>query len=206
LAEGLSAVAPRLEAKEAAAVCARAAAALTQAMSKTTNEFALSDLAEGLSAVAARLEAKDAKEAAATLTQAMSNTTDSHALPLLAGGLSAVLAREHPNTIKARLASITTAASSGSPAVLLAPALLWPALAAPPPPLPAQALVDLLKHPFCVGQARRPVLAQLQRQYHRPFADQWDFVRFARKQNLGLDLDSPPKPFILAASPAPSRR
>jgi hypothetical protein len=54
-------------------------------------------------------------------------------------------------------------------------------------------LVDLLKQPLCVGEARRLVLDQLQRHYQRPFADQWDFVRFAQEQNLGLDLKTPPR-------------
>jgi hypothetical protein len=77
--------------------------------------------------------------------------------------------------------------------VLIAPALLQPTLEPPPPPLPAQTLVDLLKQPFCVGEARRLVLGQLARHYQRPFADQWDFVRFAQEQELGLDLLTPPQ-------------
>jgi hypothetical protein len=54
-------------------------------------------------------------------------------------------------------------------------------------------LVDLLKQPFCVGEARRLVLGQLARHYQRPFADQWDFVRFAEEQKLPLDLHTPPQ-------------
>jgi hypothetical protein len=38
--------------------------------------------------------------------------------------------------------------------------------------LPPQALVDLLKHPRCAGEARRRVLDQPARHYHRRFADQ----------------------------------
>ncbi len=56
-----------------------------------------------------------------------------------------------------------------------------------------QELVELLKHPLCVGPARRAVLGQLGLQHGRPFADQWEFVRFAEEQKLGLDLTSPPK-------------
>jgi hypothetical protein len=57
--------------------------------------------------------------------------------------------------------------------------------------LPPQTLVDLLKHPFCVGKARRLVLDQLARHGYRPFADQWDFVDYVQQQ-LGLDLTTPP--------------
>jgi hypothetical protein len=35
------------------------------------------------------------------------------------------------------------------------------------------------------------VLDQLARYYHRPFADQWDFVGYIQQQ-LGLDLTTPP--------------
>jgi hypothetical protein len=69
-----------------------------------------------------------------------------------------------------------------------------------PEPLPPQALVDLLKHPLCVGEARRLVLDQLQRHYKRPFTDQWDFVHFAEENNLGLDLTSPPQLVVADAN------
>ena len=55
---------------------------------------------------------------------------------------------------------------------------LWAALARE---LSPQTLVDLLKHPCCVGEARRLVLDQLARHYHRPFADQWDFVDYVHQ-------------------------
>jgi hypothetical protein len=152
----------------------------------------LQGLAWGLSAVAARLGPEEAKGAAATLSQAMTQTTDPDALSHLAQGLSAVLLREDSGRGSPRYGLIATVGVLSCPAsVLSAPALLQPALE--PPPLPAQTLVDLLKQPFCVGEARQLVLGQLARHYHRPFASQWDFVRFAEEQNLGLDLTSPPK-------------
>lgn len=43
-----------------------------------------------------------------------------------------------------------------------------------------------------MGEARRLVLAQLARHYHRPFADQWEFVRYVHEHKLNLDLASPP--------------
>ncbi len=60
LAEGLSAVAARLEPKEASRYCAVAAVVLKQTITKTSDRYALHCLAEGLSAVAARLETKEA--------------------------------------------------------------------------------------------------------------------------------------------------
>jgi hypothetical protein len=59
------------------------------------------------------------------------------------------------------------------------------------PPLPAQTLVDLIKHPLCVGAPRHMVLQQLSRHYHRNFADQWEFVDYVHQRNLGLELTTP---------------
>jgi hypothetical protein len=165
-----------------------AAALLTQAMTKTTDPNALMRLAQGLSAVAARMESKDAAavcaQAAAVLTQAMTKTTDPNALTRLAQGLLAILDRNPRQRAAAYAAKV---AGAGDPWSLFAA----PALLQAPPPLPAQTLVDILKLPFCVGEARRVVLEQLSRHYGRPFADQWDFVDYVQQQNLGLDLTTP---------------
>ena len=56
-----------------------------------------------------------------------------------------------------------------------------------------QQLVELLKLPACVGEFRLGVLDQLSHCYQRQFADQWEFVRFARQQGLGLDFTTPPQ-------------
>jgi hypothetical protein len=163
-------------------------------MTKTTNLVALQYLAEGLSAVAARLEPKEAAEAAATLTLAMTKNTDPAALRDLGQALSAILSRDPLDVSRRRFVSVaSTIAQLGGPAPILGtPAQLQPALKPPPEPLLAQTLVDLLKDPLCVGEARRVVLGQLARHYGRPFADQWDFVRFAEERQLGLDLLGPP--------------
>jgi hypothetical protein len=77
-----------------------------------------------------------------------------------------------------------------------------PLLDAPPAPLPAQTLVDLLKQPFCVGEARRLVLDQLSRHYRRPFIDQWDFVEFVEQNHLDLDLSWPARrPAVASRKP-----
>ena len=60
-------------------------------------------------------------------------------------------------------------------------------------PLPPQTLVELLKHPFCVGEARRAVLDALAFTYNRPFKDQWEFVEYAQTHQPQLDLLTPPK-------------
>jgi len=62
-------------------------------------------------------------------------------------------------------------------------------------------LAELLKHPMCVGAARRAVLDQLGNRYHRTFVDQWEFVRYAKEQHLKLDFTTPaqqPEPLASA--------
>jgi tRNA A-37 threonylcarbamoyl transferase component Bud32 len=194
LARDLSAVTGRMEPKEAVAT-------LSQAMTRTTDPLVLSQLAEGLSAVAGRVEPKEAAEAAAALSQAMTRTTNPSASRSLVRALSAILRREDSwrkgSPRYGLIAAVGTLTGPGS--MLSAPALLQLALA--PPPLPAQALVDLLKQPFCIGEAQRLVLEQLTRHYGRPFADKSDFLRFAREQKLSLDLTTPPQRSEQAATP-----
>jgi hypothetical protein len=228
LAKSLSALATRLEPKEAARVSAAAAATISQAMSKMYYDRRdLPNLAEALGAVAGHLEPKPAAEAAATLIQGTSKTTDfferrdlervlwalaarleaQEAAAMLlqarakttvtyySGGLWAGLNRESTARHQQRILSVTGSVGLGTSPIslpLLLP-ILGPALAPLPEPLPPETLVELLKHPLCVGEARRIVLDALGTRYQRPFADQWDFVRFAQQQNLGLDLTSPPK-------------
>jgi hypothetical protein len=124
----------------------------------------------------------------------MSRTTDPNDLQSLAQGLSAVLAHEDSTTARRRVLSVTaTVAGLAGPGLpFTAHPAAQPALQPVPLPLPPQTLVDLLKHPFCVGEPRRLVLDQLSRHYHRPFADQWDFVDYVQQQELGLDLATPP--------------
>jgi serine/threonine protein kinase len=112
LAEGLSAVAARMEPKEAAHLCAQAAATLVRGMSKTTDSLTLYQLARALSALAGRMEPKDAAricaQAAAILTQAMSTTIQEP----VSRDLAAVATRMEPKdgaaTIMEAMTKITT--------------------------------------------------------------------------------------------------
>jgi serine/threonine protein kinase len=191
LAQGLSAVAARLEPKEAAKV----AAALTLAIHKATDPDDTGSLAQALSAVSARLEQKEVAEVAATLTRVMSKTTDAGAWGPVAQSLSAVSARLEPKEAprlcgQAAATLIQAMSKTTDPSTLQKLAQSLSAVLARA--LPPQTLVDLLKHPFCVGKARRLVLDRLARHGYRPFADQWDFVDYVHQRKLGLDLTTPP--------------
>jgi hypothetical protein len=185
LAEALAAVVVCLEPQAAAAQLART-------MAQTTYGYALDELAPALAAVAVRLEPR---VAAAQLSQAMAKTTDYGALEELARGLVAVLTREPREHRCQRIASLPGAVGLAlAPASLpLTVAHLAQALESLPDPLPPALLVEVLKHPLCVGEARRAVLDVLGARYERRFADQWEFVRFAEGQKLGLDFTTPPK-------------
>ena len=80
---------------------------------------------------------------------------------------------------------------------------LRPATEPFPHRLSDQDLVELLKQPLCVGEARRVVLVQLGIQHQRTFADQWEFVRFAEERELGLDFITPVPPASVAVGPIP---
>jgi hypothetical protein len=174
------------------------AAALNRATTQTRNVFALWSLADSLGAVAARLGRAEAAAicapGAATLTRTMSETVGEDR-SRLGAALAALLDQELIWQRELRLESACSRIClSISPAALpLALALPDPALKPLPESLPAEMLVELLKHPLCVGEARRAVLGALGRRYQRTFADQWEFVRFAEKEKLDLDLAGPPR-------------
>jgi hypothetical protein len=157
-------------------------------------------LARGLSAVAARLGPEDAVRlyslAGAALARAMAHTSSISGLPdLLQDDLSAMLKRVDPPELSRRggAAAALVASFAGTAQALTPLALLVPARELLPCRLTTQQLVDLLKHPTCVGPVRRPILDQLEARYRQRFADHWEFVRFAEEQGLGLDLTSPPQ-------------
>jgi hypothetical protein len=192
LAERVAAVAGWLDAARAS----NALDALLAVMSKTTDQDALAHLAGGLGALAGRLDAAGVGKALDGLITLTSKTKEWKSLRPTLKAMGAALGRlgltEHSQ--RACAVSGTLASLAARSALPTFPALLEPAVQPVPPPLPAQTLVNLLKHPLCVGPARRLVLDQLQRHYGRPFADQWDFVRFVRERpDLNLDLTSPPR-------------
>jgi hypothetical protein len=196
LGEALSALASRAGGSAAGAARARATVALTQAMMKVSNHVDSSiRLGQALPVVAGRLEGKDADRhragAAAAFLHAMTHTTD---LGAMTWELSATLTGDH-RPASTRAASLVAGVAPSLPAQpLLAPASQIPALAPMACRLSTPELVELLKNPYCVGRARRAVLDQLAQRYRRPFADQWEFVDFARQQkDLRLDFTSPPR-------------
>jgi hypothetical protein len=201
LAEVLAALATRLEPNDASRLCAQASDTLIQAMVRT-NPGLLPWLSRGLLAVAVRLSPEDRAQAADNLIQNMTKTTDPNALRELAGGLSAILTPVEPAQLSLRAAAVGSAVGlpAGTCLAYATLGLLGPALEPLPSRLSTRELVELLKRPTCIGQARRVILDQLETRYRSKFADHWAFVRFAQERNLGLDFTSPPKRLASAAA------
>jgi hypothetical protein len=112
----------------------------------------------------------------------------------LALGLIAVSTHATPAESTARATALASlvATIAGRDQALTSVASAVPLLGPLPCRFSTQQLVDLLKHPMMVGQARRILLDHLEGRYKRPFSDHWAFVRFAEEQQLGLDFSPRP--------------
>jgi hypothetical protein len=186
LAEALSAAVTRLDPEDAMTT-------LVNALQDADDEHAvMAELAKGLSAVAARMDQKEAAQAVVSVPQALRNP---RATTQAAAALSAMLPALVSAEVPPRTASAATAATfpNGFCNPLCALAVLIPAEEPLPCRLSTQQLVELLKMPTCTGEARRVVLDHLGNRYHRPFADVWEFVRYAQEQHPGLDFTTPPQ-------------
>jgi tRNA A-37 threonylcarbamoyl transferase component Bud32 len=199
LARSIAAVAGRMEPSEAAKVCAPVAHTLTAALDKETDPSARRAWAGSLAALAGYMEPSEAAKmytrTARALTDALDKVTDSNARPALAEDLAVITLCLPPDdrSRSQRATVLATGAFAAPYNVLPSLPLLHPHFQPRPRPLPPQELVDLLKHPFCVGEVRRTVLDALEYTYKRPFKDQWEFVEYAQKHQPQLDLLTPPK-------------
>ena len=173
-----------------------AAQTLLHALTRTNDAHALRYLAQGLSAAASRLEPEEADRvsaaAAATLVQAMAKTpVYFHSYQLwLIRILAAVLGngRRPERTQAVAAAAGTLQDDPGLPGAL---ALLEPrSLSRTDCPTRSWWTCSSSRS---ASASRRAILDHLEHRYQRPFADQWDFVRFAEEQKLGFDFTSPPK-------------
>jgi hypothetical protein len=172
LAHGLAALTRHLKPRAAVRL-------LAAGMATTSDPEALKPLATALDARVGDLDPAEAAGVAGVLFQAFGKATRPEARRLLTESLTAVLTRQ---SRQLRLHGLFAAAG---------PASLWTADIVTAEPLPDALLVELLKHPLCVGDARRIVLAELSRRHRQPFANPWDFVRFAEENKLDLDLATP---------------
>lgn len=168
---------------------AQTAEKLTQTIKKTRHPYALGHLARATVPLVGRPQpperARASGETIRVLARVVRETRNVPARSFLAPAQSCCVAL-----------SAGVAVMGGADCPLLPLALLPTAAESLPCRLSTQQLIELLKLPACTvpactGAARRVVLDHLGNRYQWTFTDEWDFVRFARKQP-GLDLSSPP--------------
>jgi tRNA A-37 threonylcarbamoyl transferase component Bud32 len=193
LAEGLAAVERRLEPAAAARACAEAVRLDIPILENGSDADARHNAAERLSLLLEPLDEASGLHPAQVFSRWLVSHPD---LLLVEGGFDDVLERcltnrTHRPVQRAAGVAAAVGTSAQGPAAGLP---LLPAAAEPfPCRLSTQELVELLKMPTCVREVRRFLLDQLGNRYGRRFESQWDFVRYAQEQGLGLDLTTPPQ-------------
>jgi serine/threonine-protein kinase len=193
LAEALAALSMRAGPEEAARARARACALLADDLAKAADPRDRGALAQALAALSERMgpeESPARARAFAPLADALAKVENPSARGDVALTLSVLLTDVNKQAPGASSALAGLSACGSWPTGL---ALLQLAGTRPSCPLLTQDLVELLKEPLCVAEARRVILDQLEARYNRKFIDHWDFVRYAEEQKLGLDFSSPPK-------------
>src|SRR5262249_24299786 len=144
LAAGLSALAPRLEPNDAAD-------ALVAALARTKNDSARRELVAGMSALAPRLERNDAARTADALLAGMARANDREHLRSWTGWLAGSCVDPAGQSRRSAVVASSLGSLSGGGHPAVASAFLGPALEPLPSHLSTQELVEVLKHPLCVG-------------------------------------------------------
>jgi hypothetical protein len=190
LAFGIAEVAGRLEPGPAAEVCGNAARFLTATRAKVPDPQLQAGFDAGLVAISGLLPPD---ETSRLLNELLDRTLDPRAATAWNHGLTlAAIGQTAPRMGTSVNATLLALGSFGPPDSWLAGLpLLHPRFHKQSRPLSQQQLIDLLKHPLCIGETRRSVLQALAFTHDRPFADQWDFVRYIRDKKVDVDLLAP---------------
>jgi hypothetical protein len=196
----------RMDSKEAGRLCADAAGPLLKALKDTefNSSFQRGSQAAALAALVARMDSEEAgrlcADAAHSLVRSRFKRTGEN---LLTGApvvhldvsdayIELLLTGFLPTRTPAKAATVVTSLADSSGLPVTGIAILILVKNPPPCRLSTGQLVDLLKDPLCVGQARRIILNQLEIRYQREFPDHWAFVRFAESE-LHMDCKGPPQ-------------
>ena len=191
LGGALAALAGRMDATNAAPVAERIAKALENPQEK--DSFRLSRLGEALAALAGRMDATNAAPVAERIAKALENTQeqDFYRLSSLGEALAA-LAAQIPTAKQTQLAAVSF--------LLLRPDgdQVRTTLTNVYSLLTTNELIEVLKWPFCVGEAQKLVLTELEKRTPRKFGgDVWKFVEQVNSPGIpGFDahsLELPPK-------------
>jgi hypothetical protein len=196
LAQGLAAVAGRMEPTEARQVARKAVHALMERRGEASDREEAHSLRLSCSLLIPYLDGPTVRLVAQRwVPEACSEEGPSDRFE--GGSVSELLDRlltdASPTLLRPRLTAVTSAVGLS----MFESLSVLPALPAVDEPLPCrlatQELVELLKMPTCLGNARQVILRHLGNRYGRTFVNHWEFVRFARERGLDLDFTSPPK-------------
>lgn len=168
-----------------------AATKIRAAMSREREMLALFDLARALGSLTSRHDQAGAEDIARTVVNAMA-TPDSESVGLVV--LTELTPHMRPD-VAAHLLLVGTTLHGYKPPDKLNPKPLDHVageFATVLLRLSRQQLVDVLKHPGCVGWAREEVLRQFERQANRRFTNVWELVDWLIENDPGLDILSPP--------------
>jgi hypothetical protein len=194
-AEGVAVLAPFLPPPEAARLLESSASAVTRAMDNTKEALVLYTISTALVAVIVRMEAQQAvrpaTEAAVIFLDVLARTKDTESARCMLTALAEV-AGYLPCGDAAFVTAVLNNGRAGTSFPLYTDQ--WSrAVEAQVFRFGPRELAGLLKQPLCAGEPRRQILDRLEKHFGRKFVDRWDFVRFAREQNLDLDLAGPPQ-------------
>jgi tRNA A-37 threonylcarbamoyl transferase component Bud32 len=190
LFEALAALARRVGPREAPALGEQ----LVQRAAATESLYQVSVLAQAFEALADRVPRPEAGRQATALANRIADLAgrnrDGYALPVLARAflrLAPWLSPEQAGNILRSVAS-RLALETGRPTE---PAWRQATFESFCGVLSVQQVIDLLKHPGCVGAARMGLLKGLGRRFHRDFADVWDLADHLQRHAPEVDCTSP---------------
>jgi hypothetical protein len=122
--------------------------------------------------------------------QAIATTSYQSDLKSLENAAIALASRVHPDAAVALQETLDTIAQTRNPQALPHLLQVASALAAQ---CPATALVEALKQPATVGEARQAMLLELGKRENHEFVELWDAVEWLHDNDRGLNLVSPPR-------------
>jgi hypothetical protein len=191
---GLAAVAAKLNTQDARKVCAQVAEALVAAIRDTKNSDTRSTLSVGLVAVAAKLSTEDAQkvcgQAAEALVAVIRDTKNSDALVPLPESLMALAGKLTSGQLRSCAVQLVELLNTGSRRQVSGTLGTFAAK------LSDKDLIEILKTPLCVGEARTIILKELTKKLkpQHPFTTDWEFVDWVQenRKDLEPDLVRPP--------------
>jgi hypothetical protein len=176
---------------------------LLAAMEKADSPRALATLAEALKSVSGRSSSAEHKAFDLLLT-ALENVDDVGALQAVSGAIKGLPGRVPAAAARRILAFIAAALYTSDYSDRSHP--LAQTLRDLPATFELPALVELAKHPLCVGEFRDAVLEQMEKQ-SAPVkfqGDLWKMVDWLEEHEPSIDLKSPPKKTVPTAGRSPS--